>query len=85
MKPNRNQLTLAAGSVIILAAIAVAFAINYPKVECSRLGGEAIPCPQPDHHLGLIRAGIMVAGLIVAIIVYGASWIMARRRETTSS
>jgi hypothetical protein len=78
MKFARNYLALAAGTVIIFAAITVAFTVNYPQVRCSRLAGQDIPCPQPDHHLGLIRVAIMASGLMVAMIVYFASRVMAR-------
>jgi hypothetical protein len=82
----KDRTTLVIGSVVVAAAIVVAFTIHQARVVCSQGaggGGVPPPCPQPTGHLVLIRAIVMIGGLVIAAFIYfGNRTLRNRRRET---
>jgi hypothetical protein len=82
VRSTQKPLVLIAGTIVVAASIAVAFAIHGSRVGCSYLGGSPPPkCPQPADHLFLIRAVIIAGGLVIALALYFGSRILASRRR----
>jgi hypothetical protein len=82
VRDTKERVALAVGSIIVVLSVVIAFVIHLPIVRCSYLGGEVAPkCPQPTGWLIVIRAGIIICGLIIALAIYIATRRLARRRR----
>ena len=78
----RQWLAVAAGSVCVTGSVIFAASVRAPLAACSRLGGApALPCPQPANEVILLRAGIVAAGLLIAVLIVVGSRIWIRRHR----
>ena len=79
----RQWLAVAAGSVCVSGSAIFAASVRAPLgAACSRLGGApALPCPQPANDVMLLRAGIVAAGLLIAVLIVVGSRIWSRRHR----
>lgn len=76
----RERLAIVIGSVILVGSIVLAVVIHRPRVTCSYPPGSKVisRCGPPDYSMTL-RAEIVIAGLIVAILIVLASYLSRRR------
>ena len=78
----RQWLAVAAGSVCVTGSVIFAASVRAPLAACFRLGGApALPCPQPANDVMLLRAGIVAAGLLIAVLIVVGSRIWSRRHR----
>jgi len=78
----RQWLAVAAGSVCVTGSVIFAASVRAPLVGCSRLGGApALPCPQPANNVMPLRAGIVAAGLLIAVLIVMGSRSWSRRHR----
>jgi len=62
--------TIAAGSIVVAGSIILALGIQRPYVRCSYGAGTTPPrCLQPTGDLAALRAGIIGAGFVIAVLI----------------
>ncbi len=77
----RDRVTIAAGSLIVGGSIVLAIAIHRPVVHCSYIGNVPPPgCITSDYSMTL-RAGIVIAGFIVALLILIGGHVWSHRRR----
>ena len=73
-----NRITIVAGSIIVGGSIVLAIVIHRPVVYCSYLRGAPPPgCITSDYSMAA-RAGIVIAGLILALLIMMGDRLWAR-------
>jgi hypothetical protein len=78
----KERLTFVVGSIIVAGSIILAAVIRRPRVGCSHLGGLPAPrCPQPANDLMTLRVGIVIAGLIIAVLIVVGGRVWNRRHR----
>jgi hypothetical protein len=74
----RERLAIATGSLIVVASVVLAIVLHRTVVHCSYAGGAPPPgCITSDYSTS-VRIGIVIAGLILALLVIIGGRLWAR-------